>query len=81
MTALGRRLARIEARERTRLGEARSGPAMLLVYPDDWPPADRAAFDGDDPEARADAVARHTGVRPGSGTRYIAVRVRPDGPA
>ena len=54
---------------------------MLLVYPDDWPAADLAAFDGDDPEAWADAVARHTGARPGSGTRCIAIRVRRAVPA
>jgi hypothetical protein len=78
---LGTRLARVEEQERVRLAELRSGPAMLLVYPDDWPSDDLAAFDGGDPVMRADAVARHTGARPGPGTKLIAIRVRSDGPA
>jgi hypothetical protein len=77
---LDTRLARVEAREHTRLEEARSGPAMLVVWPDNWPPADLAAFDGNDPVLRADAVARHTGARPGPGTKLFAIWVRPDGP-
>lgn len=80
MRRLDGRVARVEERERGRLAAARSGPAMLLVYPDGWPPEDLAAFDGEDPTARAEAVARHAGARPGPGTRIVAIRVRPDGP-
>jgi hypothetical protein len=79
MRGLGRRISRVE--HRTAAGRRTQGPALLIVLPDDWPPADRAALAGNDAEARADAVARHTGERPGPSTKIIAFATRPDGPA
>ena len=76
MKGLARRVGRIEGR-RPDLG---GGPPLLVVFPDDWPAAERAAFDGGDPVARADAVERQTGARPGPATLLIVLRVRPDGP-
>jgi hypothetical protein len=74
--ALARRVGRIEARR----PEPGGGPPLLVLFPDDWPDADVAAFDGGDPAARADAVERHAGVRPGPATCLIVLRTRPDGP-
>ena len=78
---LGSRLARVEATERARIDALHSGPVMLLVYPDAWPPAYLQVFDGKAAGARAEVVARQTGVRPGPATRILAVRVRRNGPA
>jgi hypothetical protein len=75
------RLARVEAKEQGRLAERVGGPAMLLVYPDSWPPEGRAAFDGEDAEAWAAAIERQAGVRPGPRTHVIAIRVDRAGPA
>ncbi len=71
----------MEATARVRIAERLSGPAMLVVDPDDWPPEEVAAFDSDDPQARAKGMERQVGVRPGPATRIIAIRVRQDGPA
>ena len=78
---LGSRLTRIEATERVRITERLGGPAMLVVDPDDWASEEVAAFDSDDPQARAEVMERQVGVRPGPATRIIAIRVRQDGPA
>ncbi len=76
MKRLGSRPARVEAKE---LAERVGGPAMLLVYPDAWPHGDLAAFDGEDAEARAAAMERQAGRRPGLATQIVAIRVRRDG--
>jgi hypothetical protein len=78
---LGSRLTRIEATERVRITERLGGPAMLVVDPDDWPPAEVAAFEGDDPHARAEVMERQVGIRPGPATQIIAIRICQDGPA
>jgi hypothetical protein len=78
---LGSRLTRIEATARVRIVERLSGPAMLVVDPDDWPSEEVAAFDSDDPHVRANVIERQVGVRPGPATRIIAIQVRQDGPA
>jgi len=78
---LGSRLARMETKERTRLDAHLAGPALLIVDREAMIPADRLAFDGDDPEAKADAVERQTGQRPGRGTRLIVFTLHEDGPA
>jgi hypothetical protein len=78
---LGSRLTRIEATARVRIAERLSGPAMLVIDPDDWLPEEVAAFDGDDPHARAEVMERQVGVRPGPATRIIAIHVHQDGPA
>ncbi len=75
------RLTRVEATEHGRLAALMGGPAMLLLYPDAWPPADVAVFDGEDPATRAAVIERQAGVRPGPVTRIIAIRTRRDGPA
>jgi hypothetical protein len=74
--ALARRVGRIEARR----PEPGGGPPLLVVYPDAWSEEDRAAFEGADPAARADAIERQTGTRPGPATRLIVVVTRRDGP-
>jgi hypothetical protein len=78
---LDSRLAQVEAKEQVRLAERVGGPAMLLVYPDAWPPDDLAAFDGDDPHVRAEVMERQAGKRPGPRTRILAIRVDRAGPA
>jgi len=77
---LGSRLARVEATEHGRRAAMLGGPALLLVYPESWPPEELAAFDGDDSEERANVIERQAGVRPGPATRIFAIRVRSDGP-
>ncbi|MGH2535116.1 MAG: hypothetical protein ACRDJW_22870 [Thermomicrobiales bacterium] len=57
-----------------------AGPAVLVVFPDDWPAADQAALDGDDPAACAAVIKHHTGQRSGRRKRLIAVRRRQEGP-
>ena len=81
MRRLGLRLARVEAREQGRLAERVGKPAMLVVYPDAWPPEDLATFDGEDAQARDAAIERQTGVHLGPRTRIIAIRVDRAGPA
>lgn len=80
MKRLGSRLARVEAKEQGRLAAWVRGPVMVVVYPDVWPPEDRAAFDGEDALARDAAIERQTGVRLGPRTRIIAIRVDRAGP-
>ena len=76
---VGNRIGRLEA-ARTRREAADPAPGIMILYPDDWPAADRAAFDGGDDAAWGAAVARNTGQRPGPRTRIIALCERPDGP-
>ena len=46
---VGGRVGRLEAVARARFAAADLTPGLLVVYPDDWPAADRAAYDsGDD---------------------------------
>jgi hypothetical protein len=68
-------------RTRTRIAhlEQRSCPTApriitILVRPDDWPEADRLAFDRDDLGQRDAAIERQTGQRPGPLTRMIVIR-------
>ena len=70
------------ALERRALRRAADDPApgMLVVFPDDWAAADRAAFAGGGDAAWAEAVERNTGGRPGPRTLVIAFPERPDGP-
>lgn len=75
MRALARRVGRIEAR-RPVPGD---GPPFLVLYPDDWPDADQAALAGIHRGARADAIERQTGSRPGPATRLNIVVAREDG--
>ena len=79
---LERRLATLEASGRAR--EAELGPPVLVVFPDDWPAEDLAAYDAagkaGNAATRADLVARHAGARPGPATTLIVVRLRRDGP-
>jgi hypothetical protein len=77
---LSRRLARLDAWGRARRADAEGGAPIIVALPDGWPAGDRAAFDGDDPAARADAIARRTGQRPGRRTTLVVFRTRPDGP-
>jgi hypothetical protein len=56
------------------------GPAIVVVFSDDWPAADQAAFDGGDPAVRDALVERHTGQRLGPRTHLLVVRRREDGP-
>jgi hypothetical protein len=60
------------------------GPAILFVYPDEWPAEDREAFDAakerGDRIVRHGLIERHLGVRPGPRTLVIAYRLRSDGP-
>jgi hypothetical protein len=74
--ALARRVGRIEARR----PEPEGGPPLLVLFPDDWPEEDRAAFGGTDPAARDDAIERQTGTRPGPATRLLVLLTRRDGP-
>ena len=82
MRGLGRRLGRVEAAARSR--RAALGPPVVVVYPDDWPAADRVAYDAareaGDLATRAALVERNTGVRPGPATMVIELRLRADGP-
>jgi hypothetical protein len=57
-----------------------AGPGLIFVTPQEWPAADRAAFAGDDPIARADAIERNSGQRPGTRTKVISFWERKDGP-
>jgi hypothetical protein len=77
---LGLRLSRMEATERARLAVRLGGSTLLVVDPESWPPEALAAFDGDDPHTRAEAIERQADVRPGPITQIIAIRVRSDGP-
>jgi len=81
---VGGRVGRLEAAARARSAALDPSPAVLVIYPDDWPPAELAEFEAaeaaGDAAARAAAVARATGVPAGPRTRLIAIRVRPDGP-
>jgi hypothetical protein len=65
---------------RARRPSADPAPGLLVVHLDAMPPEDRAAFAGGVPEARAAAIERQTGRRPGRGTTLVVVAVRPDGP-
>ncbi len=76
----GPRLSRGEQQERGRTAVPVGGPELLVVDPESWSPEELAAFDGDDPRARAQAIERQAGIRPGPATRIIAIRVRSDGP-
>jgi hypothetical protein len=80
--ALARRIGKVEEREWLR--EVDRGPSHLIVSPDDWPEADRRAYDAlaDRGEfaAWADLLEKRTGQRPGPRTRVIALRLRADGP-
>lgn len=82
MSTLRGRLGQLEWRAAT-LAVLR--PPILVVYPDDWPAADRAAWDvawaAGDKAARLALVARHAGQAPGPGTTVLEVRDRRDGPA
>lgn len=80
MRRLRSRLSRVETQERARLDERLAGPAMLFVDLEAMAPGDQVAFDGDDPEAKAEAVERQTGQRPGRGTRLIVFTLHEDGP-
>ena len=73
-------VGRLETAARARAAVADPAPGLMVVFPDDWPADDLAAFDGGDDAAWADAVERNTGRRPGPRTRLIALRERPDGP-
>ena len=83
MKSLGRRLARVERKERVH--EADRGPAFLIVMPDAWPDEDCLAYDtlqqSGDMADWVELVAKHSGQRPGPATRVIALRKRDDGPA
>jgi hypothetical protein len=70
---------RVERLER-RWRPAKPRLAILVVFPDDWPESDRAAFEGDDIERRNAAIERQTGQRPGPYTRLMVIRQRADGP-
>jgi hypothetical protein len=80
--SLARRIGKIEERERLR--EAELGPSHLIVAPDDWPEADRLAYDAlaesGEFGAWADLLEKHPGQRPRPRTRVIAFRLRADGP-
>ena len=80
MARVGGRVGRLEAAARARAAALDPSPGLLVVFPDDWPPADLAAFDGGDDPAWRDAVERNTGRRPGPRTLVIAFPERPDGP-
>ena len=79
---LGRRLGLLEGAAWAR--EAALGPPVLVVYPDDWPAADRAAWDAawaaGNQAARMALVGKHAGERPGPATTVLVFRLRPDGP-
>jgi hypothetical protein len=66
----GNSVERLERRWRL----ARPRLAILVVYPDDWPASDRAAFDSGDAERQDTVIERHTGQRPGPFTRLIVFR-------
>ncbi len=71
MPKLHRRLSQLEAQHQARL--AGQFPPFLVVYPDAWTPADRAALDGTDVEACRAAIARHTGQVPGPATTVVVI--------
>jgi len=77
----GIRVARLE---RVLRSSQSPGPPVLIVWSDDWPDADRAAFDtadvAGDRGARREPVMRHTERRVGPGTAVIEIRTRADGP-
>ena len=82
MRRVERRLGRLEAGARVAARDP--SPPIMIVFPEDWPTAELAAYeaagrDGDF-AAWAEAVARATGTRPGPRTRVVAIRERPDGP-
>ena len=84
MANLGGRLIRLEAAARARRAARDPTPKLLILMPDRWPAADRAAYrvaeaSGDE-GGRRDAIERATGMRPGPGTTEIVVTERPDGP-
>jgi hypothetical protein len=74
--SLARRVGRIEGRR----APGSDGPPLLVLFPDGWPAADRAAFEGGDPDARSDSVERNAGARPGPATCLVVFQTRPDGP-
>ncbi|MDP9363435.1 MAG: hypothetical protein M3Q10_04255 [Chloroflexota bacterium] len=83
MSGLRGRLGRLEGRAE----QAAFGPNVLVVYPDDWPDADRDAWDAawaaEDKAARVVLVTEHAGRAPGPGPRttVLELRERADGPA
>ena len=78
------RLRRLEAAEAARRAALDPSPPLLIVHPDDWPPAELAAYEAaardDDVAAWTAVVARNAGCAPGPRTLVIAVRERPSGP-
>ncbi len=77
---LDRRLGRVEAAARMRAEALDPSPGILVVYPDDWPAGDLAAYEAGDHAVQAEVVARNHGQRPGPQTQLIEIRVRRDGP-
>lgn len=81
---LDRRLGRVEAAARMRAEALDPSPGILVVYPDDWPAVDLAAYEAaqaaGDHAVQAEVVARNHGQRPGPQTQLIEIRVRRDGP-
>lgn len=75
MMALGRRLAGVAAAEQSRLA-ASAGPALIVVDLAAIGAGDRAAYESSNPVARAEAVERQTGERPGTQTVVIALAMR-----
>ena len=74
------RVGRLETAARARAAAADASPALLVVYPDDWPAGDLAAYEGGDQGAWWSAVERNAGRRSGPRTLVVALRERPDGP-
>ena len=71
MSKLHRRLSQLEAQHRAQL--AARYPPCLVIYPDTWPPEDRAALDGTDDAERTEAITRQTGQVPGPATTVVII--------
>lgn len=73
MRLLRGRLGRLERLRRAH--DDALGPPILVVYPDDWPVADRATWDAEwlvgDTAARAALVAEHVAPAPGPVTAAV----------